>query len=248
MPKLGKTPARENSVTFKLAQYMPKAVMPAAPSSVSASKYYPKSWGMLGNDNFGDCVWAGAAHETMVWNNEAKKSVLFNDDVVLSDYATVTGFNRNDPNTDQGTDMQVAASFRRKTGVLASDNTRHKVAAYLALNKGDVEQLKKAVYLFGAVGIGIEFPASAMDQFNAGKPWSVVSGSQIEGGHYVPVVGYNKTYLYVVTWGKVQRMTWAFFKKYNDESVVYLSQEMLTNGKTPSGFDLAQLQADLQTL
>ena len=64
-----------------------------------------------------NCVWAGAAHETMLWNKEAARTITFNDQSVLKDYSAVTGFNPNDPNTDQGTDMQVAASYRRKTGV-----------------------------------------------------------------------------------------------------------------------------------
>jgi hypothetical protein len=246
--KLGKLPARKDSVTFKLVSYLNMGQAPQAPTSVSAKKWYPKAWDMLGNDQFGDCVWAGAAHETMLWNDEAKRIVTFTDNAVLSDYSAVTGFNVNDPNSDQGTDMQVAASYRRKTGIVDSQNNRHKVAAYLALTPKNVAQLKQAIYLFGAVGVGIEFPDSAMTQFDQNKPWSVVKGASIEGGHYIAAVGYTKEYVYVVTWGKVIRMTWAFFEKYNDESVVYLSEEMLTNGLTPTGFNEAQLQADLKAL
>lgn len=246
MLKLGKTAARPGAVSFKLTDYL-KTTLPAAPTSVSVTKYYPKTWGMLGNDNYGNCVWAGAAHETLLWNDEARITIPFTDAAVLSDYSAVTGFNPNDPNTDQGTDMEAAAKYRRQVGIIDGTKHRHVVAAYLDIPKGNVDLLKQAVYLFGAVGIGIEFPQSAMDQFNAGKPWSVVK-STIEGGHYVPVVGYNKTYLYVVTWGKVQKMTWAFFKKYNDESIVYLSQEMLTNGQSTNKLNVAQLQADLAAL
>ena len=54
------------------------------------------------------------AHETMLWNKEAARTVTLNNESVLKDYSAVTGFNPNDPNTDQGTDMQVAA--RRNTG------------------------------------------------------------------------------------------------------------------------------------
>ena len=88
--------------------------------------------------------------------------------------------------------MQAAASYRRKTGVIDTKGKRHKIVAYLALTKGNLDQHVSAAYLFGAVGVGIQFPASAMDQFNAGKPWDVVSGAKIEGGHYIPLVGrYN---------------------------------------------------------
>jgi hypothetical protein len=39
----------------------------------------------------------------------------------------------------------------------------------MALAPGNPDQLALAIYLFGAIGIGIKFPNTAMDQFNAGK-------------------------------------------------------------------------------
>jgi hypothetical protein len=144
--------------------------------------------------------------------------------------------------------MQVAASYRRKTGVLDGSNKRHKVAAYLAITPGNQEELRQAVYLFSAVGIGIEFPASAMVQFNEGKAWTVVSGAKIEGGHYIPALGYDHDYVYIVTWGKLIQMAWGFFTKYCDEAVAYVSTEMLTAGKSIEGFNAAQLEADLTQL
>lgn len=241
--KLGKLPARPDSIKFKLSNY---AVNLPAPPTKFGHQSLETSWGMLGNDNYGDCVWAGAAHETMLWNKEANKDVKFTDADVLSDYSAVTGFNPSDPNSDQGTDMQIAASYRRKTGIKAED-TRHKVSAYLGLKLQNYLELRTAIYLFSGVGIGIKFPSSAMTQFNQGKSWSVTY-APIEGGHYVPAVGYTGRYIYVVTWGKIQKMTWGFFKKYCDEAVCYLTDEMFTNGKSLEGFDLTSLQNDLGQL
>jgi hypothetical protein len=147
--------------------------------------------------------------------------------------------------------MQVAASYRRKTGVLDSHGKRHKVKAYLALSVGDVDQLMLAMYLFGAIGIGLKFPDSAMTQFQAGKPWDVVPGPAPKEGHYVPGVGRDaKGNIIVVTWGKLQLMTPRFFKKYNDEVVAYISEEMLVPPTEVSleGLNLAQLTADLGKL
>jgi hypothetical protein len=146
--------------------------------------------------------------------------------------------------------MQVAASYRRKTGVLDAHGKRHKVIAYLALATGNADQLALAMYLFGAAGIGIKFPNTAMDQFNAGKPWDVTKNAKIEGGHYIPGVGRDaKGNIVIVTWGKIQLMTPRFYTKYCDEVVVYVSEEALTtSGKTLEGFDLAQLRTDLNAL
>jgi hypothetical protein len=107
--------------------------------------------------------------------------------------------------------------------------------------------VQEALYLFQAVGIGIEFPESAMQQFNSGEPWDVVSGAKVEGGHYIPLVA-KRDNLEVVTWGALQQMTPAFYEKYCDEAWAYISEENLKAGKSPEGFNLEQLQADLSGL
>ena len=247
--KLGKTPAREDAVSFKLQTYLDTAVLPSPPKRYTKhDTMVTQPWSMLGNDAWGDCVFAGAAHETMLWNAEANSTVTFTDQAVLSDYSAVTGFDPSDPATDKGTDMQVAASYRRRTGVVDGAGNRHQVAAYLAIQPSGETDLKTAIYLFSNAGIGIRFPGSAMDQFKAGKPWTVVAGAAIEGGHYVPAIGYDSRYVYVVTWGRLQKMSWQFFTQYCDEALCYLSTEMLTDGKNLEGFDVAQLQADLAKL
>jgi LAGLIDADG-like domain len=194
-----------------------------------------------------NCVWAGAGHETQIWTAEAGSPVTITENNALAAYSAVTGFNRNDPSTDQGTDMQAAASYRRKTGILDSHGKRHKVGAYVALTPGDVHQLYTATWLFGAVGVGIEFPAFAMDDFNARKPWDVQkTNAKIEGGHYIPAVGHHSGFINVVTWGREIGMTEAFYKKYCDEAIAYLSPEMLKGGESLEGFNLAQLTDDLK--
>jgi hypothetical protein len=248
--KLGKTPARRGAVTFKLAKYLVKPELPTPPK-VFGHQELVTAWGVLGNEKFGDCVWAGAAHETMLWNKESNRTVKFSEDAVLKDYSKVTGFKKDDPTTDNGTDMQVAASYRRKTGVLDGNGKRHKVKAYLALSPGNVDQLMLAMYLFGAVGIGFKFPDSAMAQFDAGKPWDVTAGPAPKDGHYVPGLGRDaKGNIVVVTWGKIQLMTPKFYKKYCDEVVAYISEEMLVPPAqvTLEGFKLDQLITDLNGL
>lgn len=241
--KLGKLPARRDSVKLKLRNYSLTIATPATFGHFNQIK----EWDMLANDTVGDCVLAGAGHETILWNAEANRVVAFTDKSVLSDYSAITGYNPNDPNTDQGTDMQAAASYRKKTGVLDSQGKRHKVGAYLAITPGSKTELKQAIYLFSVVGIGIQFPASAMSQFNNNKNWTVTK-SKIEGGHYIPAVGYDSKYVYVVTWGKCIKATWGFVAKYMDEGIVYLSPEFLTNGQSLEHFNLTQLQTDLAQL
>jgi hypothetical protein len=246
--KLGKTPARPDAVKLKFSDFVavPKR-LPPLKTRVGWPSRLPKTLGVLGNDNAGDCVWAGAAHETMLWNElGSNTSVPFTDQAVLSDYTAVTGYDPADPNTDQGTDMQVAASYRRKTGIIDANGNRHKVAAYLGIST--VHELKYAIYLFNAVGIGIRFPASAMDQFNNGQPWTVVPSAPIEGGHYIPAVYADSSGFQIITWGKKIRATTGFISTYMDEAIAYVSDEALHGGVSYDGFKRQDLLDALQQL
>jgi hypothetical protein len=246
--KLGKKPARPGAIRLKLASYVNVAALPALPA-VFGHQGLIASWPLFANDKYGDCVWAGAAHETMMFVAEAGETVSFTDSNVLSDYTASTGFNTSDPATDSGTDMQVAAEYRRKTGIVDSQGHRHKIAAYLALEPGNVVHLYLAAYLFGAVGIGLMLPASALGQVAQGRVWDVVAGSPQAGGHYVPLVGRRADgALDTVSWGALQPMTENFFTTFCDEAVVYVSTECLVNRKSPEGFDYDALIADLHAL
>ena len=248
--KLGKKAATYDKRDLLFAKYRVDGVeLPKLPKRFGHGKLIRK-WGMLGNDRVGDCVLAGGAHETMLWNREAGIHVDFTDEGVLSDYSAITGYNPNDPNTDQGTDPRQAFDYRRSTGLVDAAGKRHTLGAYVALEPGNWDQLLEATYIFSGVGIGVEFPSSAMDQFNQGKPWSVVSGNvPIEGGHYIPAIGHaSSSTVTIVTWGKAIHMTRGFYEKYCDEAYALLSPEYLKDGKSPEGFDLTALQADLAAL
>lgn len=246
--KLGKQPAKLDSRDLVFLDYRTAATIPVA--KVGYEHDIPAPIGMLGNDRYGDCVWAGAAHETMLWNAAQGRAIPFDDKHVLADYSAVTGFDPNDPATDQGTDVHDALNYRRKTGVADMADLRHKLGAYVSLEPGNYHELLEALEVFEAVGIGFEFPDYAMDQFNAGKPWAYQPGGTIEGGHYVPVVGRTHAWtINVVTWGQLQPMGRRFFETYCDEAYGLLSAEMLNaEGLSLEGFNLAQLQADVAAL
>ncbi len=247
MLALGKKPARD-AVSFRFSTYFDARALPTPPV-VFGKPWLVTAWGLLRNDAVGDCVWAGAAHETMLWRAEAGTPAVFTDTAVLADYAAVTGYDPARPDTDQGTDTQQAASYRLKIGVADATGTRHKIDGYVALRPGNLDQLALAAYLFGAAGVGIQLPTSAFDQFDNAEPWTPVAGAHIEGGHYISVVGRNRTGNFLcVTWGRLHAVTPAFLTTYMDEGIGYLSLERLRGSVSPQGLDYATLQADLALL
>jgi hypothetical protein len=253
MLKLGKKKAVYDSRDLQFGHYMLEApcILPPVPSQFGHEGLVT-DWGMLGNDTAGCCVLSGGGHETMLWNAEAGRPVDISTENTLADYSAVTGYTSLNPATDRGTNVRDALKYRQQTGLLDAAGNRHKIGAYVALEPGNIDHLLQALYLFGAVGIGINFPDSAMHQFDKNQPWGVCHGAKVEGGHYIPLVAYrtasNKPHqvdLVCVTWGRLQQMTRKFYETYCDEAWAILSPEMLKDGKSLEGFDLNQLQNDL---
>ena len=247
--KLGRKPyvRREETLTYKSYR---GSTLPTIPAVFGHQGLVPTgSWGMLANDQVGDCVIAGAEHSIILWNTEAGKRVRFTDDNALADYSAVSGYDPNVPGTDSGCEIVLALQYQQNTGMIDADGARHKIGAFLSIDNTNLHEILEATYLFGVTKIGINFPDSAMDQFNRGEPWTFVPGATNEGGHDVEVVGYDRTWLYVITWGVVQKMSPEFFKVYCEEAWAVLSMEAFNGqGVTLEGFNLAQLQADLAEL
>ena len=242
---LGLNPPRPNSIKLKFSVYTDLAALPKIPADFGHEEYVPPiNWGMLGNDQYGDCVVAGGAHEHMLWAKMGGNNITFNATDVLADQRAINGGIPNGPMV--GTDMQSAASYRLKYGLLGADGHRHKIAAYVALRPGDLRELYAAMYLFGAVGVGIQVTSAQIDQFRRQKAWAVSAG-RYEGGHYVPCMALRSN-IVCVTWGRFQAMRPSFYASENMQTVAYISQEALTNQKSPEGFDYQALLADLQAI
>jgi hypothetical protein len=221
---LGKLPAQPARPHLKLSAVLRDRL--ANPPATADWQADTIAWPMYGNDSWGDCVWAETGHainQLTFYATGVEVEPTERD--ILTGYSAVTGF---DPNagppgnnpTDQGTYIQDAMAYWRKTGIAG-----HKIVAYAALDVANLNEVRQAIALFGSISIGLNFPGSAMDQFNAGQPWDVVRGATVEGGHCVLAGAYDKDGVGVVTWGAETRMTWAFWKKYVDEAWVVLDAD-----------------------
>ena len=246
--KLGKREYIPKEKDFQYKKYkLNLATLPTLPQTFGP-KAEISNWGMLGNDQYGCCVFAGSAHDVMLWTAEGGKPVNFTTQGVLSDYSAVTGFNPNDPSTDNGAYLRDALDYGRKVGFIDANGIRHKIVAFLLLDLLDFDDILQATYIFSNTKLGIQITQTAMDQFNAGQPWTKVTDENPIGGHDVELIAWDGEMLHVVTWGRVQKMSVEFFKAYADEAYAMLSEEFLKNGLSPDGFNMAQLQADLAAL
>jgi hypothetical protein len=249
--QLGLKPFQPDSVKLKFGTYFNIKNLPPVPLSFGYGSRMGQQriheWGMLANDTVGDCVLAGAAHETMLFRADVGPEYpSFSNEAVLSDYSAITGYDPNNPDTDKGTDMQAAAAYRQKTGVIDADGVRHKIDVYAELNMGD---LALATFLFGAVGVGVNITQSAMDEFQQGEVWTQ-TGGKVLGGHYIPCVGRNTrgNWLFV-TWGRLHAATPRWLNVNMLGAIAYFSRERLSSeGLSPQGYDAATLNDDFQAL
>jgi hypothetical protein len=247
--KLGKNPVRHDPRTLLLASYI-SAKLPKPPEQFDLTKKVSQ-WGMMENDQIGDCTCAAAGHLLMLWTANAGDEFVPTDQQIVAAYSAVTGYNPATGANDNGAQEIDVLNYWRQTGI-----ANHKIGAYMALEPSNHGHILDSVYIFQGCYIGLQLPKSAQAQTENHQPWSVPPGGAVGdgkagswGGHAVPVVAYDQRSLTVVTWGALQTMTWGFWAAYCEEAYAILSLDYLTGAKkTPNGFDLQQLQADLADL
>jgi hypothetical protein len=249
--KLGKGIARHDPRTLLLASYITQA-LPAPPPTCDLTPKVKAPWGMMENDQLGDCTCAAAGHLIMEWTaNAGKKMIVPTDKQIVAAYSAITGYNPTTGANDNGAVEIDVLNYWRQTGIAG-----HKIGAYVALEPSNHNHVMDAVFVFEGCYIGMQLPISAQAQTQNHQPWSVPPGGPTGdgkpgswGGHAVPVVAYDSHGVTVVTWGALQTMTWTFWEAYCDESYAILSPDYLNaKHEAPQGFSLAQLQADLADL
>jgi hypothetical protein len=238
--RMGKLPVRTDARTLLLARYVDSAKLPKPPASFDETAHVAE-WPMYGNDTLGDCTCAAAGHMIEAWTGAAAGH-----DTEISKTSVVSAFEavkQVDPVTgEEGAVELDVLNYWRKHGI-----ARHKIGAYAKVPTYDHTLVKSAAYLFGGLYIGLSLPETAQGQ----EVWDwthSLSGAARPGswgGHAVDVVAYDKSGLTVVTWGRLQKMTWAFWDRYCDEAYCLISNDFLLAGKAPNGLDLNALKADL---
>ena len=205
----------------------------------------------LGNDKAGCCVWATQAHLLNTMQRGARASVTpFSEMSVLGDYAAQTGWRADDPSSDRGTSMSLAASYWRKTGIADAIGNRHKIDAYVEIQLRNINELMQATFDFDGIALGVQLPKSAYDQYTAGLPWTVAHSSPILGGHAVALLGRNANGDAVIaTWDGLTAASMAWIAEYMDEAVGYFSLENLdARGVNPRGYDRTEIAARLSAI
>jgi hypothetical protein len=234
--RLGRKPGVRPVGLRDLTYYVP-GDLPLAPPALPVPEV--GEWGMLGNDRYGDCGVAGLQHVFMADASILEEGESFPDAAkVIGYYMTYTD------HVDSGVALAPFLAYVRQQGYFG-----HSVDAYAPVGVRDIPTLRTVTWMYGAAYCGIVVTEGMQRAFASHQPWTTDDLlSNVIGGHCVPVVGYDDSYLYVVTWGEVQAVSYAAWHYISDEAWAIITGEQVAAHSDGRGVSLDALRADLDRI
>ncbi len=217
----GKLPAKVDKRTIRLSSILVKKLLPDLPESYDIDKELGGivDNNMYANDQYGDCVMAARAHQTLRFEKfEQNKLLSITDKEVINEYLEESG------GLDVGLYLLNSLKAWRKNGWMVGSKT-YCIYAFASVDWKNHDEVKYCIHLLGGVNFGVKIYQADIDQFESGEGWHLTGkdGSFL-GGHGVyafcwfDVVGYDDNGLICMTWGKRQHIKWDWWDARVDES------------------------------
>ncbi len=241
--RFGKHPPKADYRTLRFKSYLaPGLAPPPSAYNVLTSVVYGKLhttdptqlFPMDGNDTLGDCTIAAVAHAATTYRGMVGKKKIMAQQAVVKLYFHLTG------GVDSGLNELDVLNYWRQQKVAGDE-----ILAYVSIDPKNHTHIQQAIALFGGVYLGFQVQQNCVQEFDAGQPWT--PGPLTTDGHAVFAVGYDQNAVTVLTWGIIQQGTWAWWDECVDEAYAILPPEAKKPDFAP-GFDIAQLQADLNAV
>jgi hypothetical protein len=241
--KLGKLPPRIDERTIPLSKILKVELLPELPPSYDIDEVLGVSDSfMFNNSVYGDCVIAARAHQTLRFEKiEQGVQIPILDKEVTDEY-----FKESD-NRDTGLVLLNSLNAWHKTGWKVGDKV-YTIYAFASVDWRDHDQVKHAIHLLGGVNFGMQVYQTDVDQFNAGKDWELTGqNGSFRGGHGVYLcaykyqqnacphcaTGWTDDFITCMTWGRRQKMTWAFWDARVDEAYAIVDNKDDWIGDSP---------------
>jgi hypothetical protein len=196
-------------------------------------------WGMDGNDQYGDCTFAGRLHYQLV-------KAAAGDEPAPTETAEqlVAEYLAYDHGQDVGANIADLLLFWYTSG---------KLLAFAPVDHTDPVACDAAMSAFHGLYAGVDLTDDADHLFEEGEPWSVGSGQQPDpaDGHCIVKVGARGGPVETpggsdtwVTWGALQRSSLGWTAACLSEAWVLVTQE----DADAASLDIAKLRADIDAL
>jgi len=225
------------------------AVMSPPTVDKEGGTHFTTGLGLLGNGKWGDCYWASRAREGHTLSKIAGRNRGFTEAPTVSTYAAYLGLKSvSDLNekTDQGTDAREGAKFSTTHGSLDENGKPMYIGAYAF--ESDPEKIPALIAALGVGTLCIELTEECEEEFDEAEKenrqfvWDTKLGTNVAGGHAVPVTFWTPDGLGVNSWDREGIVTWEYLAKYMQTTVVYFSAAQLgPSGTAPDGLDKQKL-------
>ena len=230
----------------------PAAIWPPVPAKGWEFAVAQNEMSVLGNDLYGCCAEAGAYGLAQIQSANASPDdpVVPTTAQVLALYTALTGFDPNDPSTDQGTVLTDLLTYWQKTGfevtTRSGKTSVSQIVGWASLDISSFAQMRYAAYIFGGSYLGINCPEQCeQDTTN----WNFGPGLPIAGGHCIVQAGQGSAGGKMRSWGLFIPASAGFEGAYVDEGYVVVTPGWLNaQGKSPSGLDLNGMLAAMKGL
>lgn len=250
--KLGRKPRRYDPRVPHLSALLAGQKLPPVPPPVDYTQGMT-GFGMMLNNELGDCTCAGCGHCDQLWTFHANPPELTPpDSAVLALYEAVGGYVPGNASTDNGCVEQEVLRYWMQTGF-----NGQKLSAFFEVDVRNTDDIKRTIDWCGACYIGFDVPSYIMGLTAPGSVWDLPGRSgipgnadtSIEGGHCVVLAGFDDEGVTVISWGATYKMTWAFLAQYADEAYGLVNQYWVEKtGKTPANMTLPELQQQMQAI
>lgn len=227
--KLGRLPAIHDHHGLHLTTVVPDILKYEAPNQVRRFSEVPE-WIIGDNDKIGDCSCVGIANSVLGRTTWAGHTTRTPTPDIIKFYENF-GYNPSltQPDGNNPTDQGAILVNVMRTWMTKGFNTGsgiNKLKAYAAIDPRNFSLLKSSIMIFGDVYIGVDLTVAQQTQ----TIWSFVNTTPW-GGHCVLLVGYDESYYYVISWGKVVKVEKSFIEQQCSEAYVLLDGDSITKGK-----------------
>jgi len=245
--KFGRLPAtsEQRKRMIPLAPFLKRYGGKPPPATVDYHSKASDALGrMLGNDRYGNCVVVAELHGIGTWsaNEPGGTPIIPTDKEAIDQYARICG-----PG-DNGCYIPAVLDAFRDGGLKAGGSVR-KMEGYVSVNPRDQLLLQYAMWLFGGLHFGVNWPNDWMGI----RPGFVLrpTNSRMVGGHAVMGVGYDAVGIQISTWGIVGTLSWEALadSRFVDECYARLGEDWYNaEGVTASGVNVKALRDALRVV
>jgi len=183
------------------------------------------------NSKLGDCTVAGLAHAMTTYSGLVGELKIMPQGDVVKLYMHLTN------GVDSGLNELDVLNYWQSQPVCGDQ-----ILAFASIDMKNHTHVQQAIELFGGVYLGFQVQENCIQEFDSGQPWT--PGPLTTDGHAVFAVAYDPKEVTVLTWGNIQKATWAWWDECVDEAYAILPPDAKKSDFAP-GFDFDQLQADL---